>query len=83
MLSRGRFGAYGGAYVPEILMPALEQLEAAFLAAQEDESFRSELSGLLHHYAGRPTPLYRCRNLGSDRARLYLKREDLLHGGAP
>ena len=77
----GRFGRFGGAYVPEILMPALEQLEAAFLDAQEDESFRSELAVLLGRYAGRPTPLTLCRNLGG-RARLYLKREDLLHGGA-
>ena len=77
----GRFGRFGGAYVPEILMPALEQLEAAFLDAQEDESFRSELADLLGRYAGRPTPLTLCRNLGG-RARLYLKREDLLHGGA-
>ena len=82
MLMSGRFGAFGGAYVPEILMPALEQLEAAFLAAQDDEAFQSELSDLLHKYAGRPTPLTRCRNLGSDMARIYLKREDLLHGGA-
>ena len=82
MLMRGRFGDYGGAYVPEILMPALEALEAAFLAAQEDGGFQAELAGLLAKYAGRPTPLTRCRNLGSDKARLYLKREDLLHGGA-
>jgi tryptophan synthase beta chain len=79
---RGRFGAYGGAYVPEILMPALEQLERAFLDAQEDPAFRAELDELLAKYAGRPTPLTRCRNLGSERARIYLKREDLLHGGA-
>ncbi|MDB5694013.1 MAG: trpB [Alphaproteobacteria bacterium] len=82
MLMRGRFGAYGGAYVPEILMPALEQLERAFLDAQEDPAFRAELEELLAKYAGRPTPLTRCRNLGSQRARIYLKREDLLHGGA-
>ena len=82
MLMNGRFGAYGGAYVPEILVPALEELESAFLAAMEDEAFQTELTGLLTKYAGRPTPLTRCRNLGSDRARLYLKREDLLHGGA-
>jgi tryptophan synthase beta chain len=82
MLTSGRFGAYGGAYVPEILMPALEELEAAFLAAQEDGAFQVELSELLAKYAGRPTPLTRCRNLGSDKARIYLKREDLLHGGA-
>ncbi|MEA3053302.1 MAG: tryptophan synthase beta chain [Sphingomonadales bacterium] len=78
----GRFGAYGGAYVPEILVPAIEQLEAAFLDASEDPAFRAELDELLAKYAGRPTPLTRCRNLGSERARLYLKREDLLHGGA-
>ncbi|HEY9551976.1 MAG TPA: tryptophan synthase subunit beta [Allosphingosinicella sp.] len=79
---RGRFGDYGGAYVPEILMPALEKLEAAFLEAQEDAAFQTELNDLLVKYAGRPTPLTRCRNLGSDKARIYLKREDLLHGGA-
>jgi tryptophan synthase beta chain len=82
MLMNGRFGAYGGAYVPEILMPALEQLEAAFLDALGDEGFKAELDGLLTNYAGRPTPLTRCRNLGTDKARIYLKREDLLHGGA-
>jgi tryptophan synthase beta chain len=78
----GRFGRYGGAYVPEILVPAVEQLEAAFLDASDDPGFRTELDGLLAKYAGRPTPLTRCRNLGSERARIYLKREDLLHGGA-
>jgi tryptophan synthase beta chain len=82
MLMRGRFGDFGGAYVPEILMPALEELEAAFLAAQEDRAFQAELAELLAKYAGRPTPLTRCRNLGTDKARIYLKREDLLHGGA-
>ena len=81
MLMRGRFGAYGGAYVPEILMPALEALEAAFLAAQDDPAFQAELAALLADYAGRPTPLTLARNLGG-KARIYLKREDLLHGGA-
>jgi tryptophan synthase beta chain len=75
----GRFGRFGGAYVPEILVPALEQLEAAFLDAQDDPAFAAELSGLLANYAGRPTPLTRCRNLPGN---IYLKREDLLHGGA-
>ena len=78
----GRFGRFGGVYVPEILVPALEQLETAFLDAQEDQSFQAELNGVLSTYAGRPTPLTRCRNLGAGRARIYLKREDLLHGGA-
>ena len=82
MLMTGRFGDYGGAYVPEILMPALEELEAAFVAAQEDPEFQAELTELLTKYAGRPTPLTRCRNIGNERARIYLKREDLLHGGA-
>src|SRR6478672_6916387 len=75
----GRFGRFGGAYVPEILMPALEQLEAAFLDAQDDPEFAAELNDLLANYAGRPTPLTRCRNLPGN---IYLKREDLLHGGA-
>ncbi len=78
----GRFGRFGGCFVPEILVPALEQLEAAFLDAEEDASFGAELADLLANYAGRPTPLTRCRNLGGERARIYLKREDLLHGGA-
>jgi tryptophan synthase beta chain len=79
----GRFGRFGGCFVPEILVPALEQLEAAFLEAEDDPRFRAELDGLLTTYAGRPTPLTRCRNLGAGTsARIYLKREDLLHGGA-
>jgi tryptophan synthase beta chain len=75
----GRFGRFGGCYVPEILVPALEQLEAAFLDAQEDDAFAAALNGLLANYAGRPTPVTRCRNLPGN---IYLKREDLLHGGA-
>jgi len=75
----GRFGRFGGCYVPEILVPALEQLEAAFLDAQVDPAFAAELNDLLSNYAGRPTPLTRCRNLPDN---IYLKREDLLHGGA-
>ena len=81
MLMSGRFGRYGGCFVPETLVPALEQLEAAFVEAQADAGFQAELGELLAKYAGRPTPLTRCRNLGGE-ARLYLKREDLLHGGA-
>jgi tryptophan synthase beta chain len=79
MRMSGRFGRYGGCYVPEILVPALEQLEAAFLDAQDDPVFAKELNSLLANYAGRPTPLTRCRNLPGN---IYLKREDLLHGGA-
>lgn len=79
----GYYGRFGGSFVPEILVPALEELEAAFLEAQADPGFRAELSDLLATYAGRPTPLYQCRNLGtSTGSRIWLKREDLLHGGA-
>jgi len=79
MRLNGRFGRFGGCYVPEILVPALEQLEGAFLDAQDGPQFASELGSLLANYAGRPTPLTRCRNLPTN---IYLKREDLLHGGA-
>ena len=82
MLMTGRFGRFGGAFVPEILVPAITELEAAFLAARDDSVFQAELGDLLATYAGRPTPLTRCRNLGAGKARIYLKREDLLHGGA-
>jgi tryptophan synthase beta chain len=83
MKGSGYFGRYGGVFVPEILVPALEELEAAFLAAQADPEFQAELGGLLAEYAGRPTPLYRCRRLAADTGcALWLKREDLLHGGA-
>ena len=81
----GRFGPYGGQYVPETLMPCLAELEAAWLAARDDAAFRSELAGLLADYSGRPTPLYRARRLeaawGGD-AHVWLKREDLNHTGA-
>ena len=79
MRLKGRFGRYGGSYVPEILVPALAQLEEAFLDALESPAFTTELNGLLANYAGRPTPLTRCRNLPGT---VFLKREDLLHGGA-
>ncbi len=79
----GFFGDYGGMYVPEILVPPLQQLTDAFNASREDKAFNQELKGLLKDYAGRPTPLYRCRNLCADsNTQIYLKREDLLHGGA-
>jgi tryptophan synthase beta chain len=79
MRLNGRFGRFGGCHVPEILVPALEQLEAAFLDAEDDPAFAAELNSLLVNYAGRPTPLTKCRNLPGT---IYLKREDLLHGGA-
>lgn len=77
------FGEFGGRFVPQILIPALDQLEAAFVEAQEDPEFQAEFQKLLNEYAGRPTPLTLCRNLASKtKTKLYLKREDLLHGGA-
>ena len=77
------FGEFGGQFVPEILLPALDQLEQAFNDAQQDPEFQSEFKNLLSTYLGRPTPLTLCHNLtqGSP-AKIYLKREDLLHGGA-
>lgn len=77
------FGEFGGMYVPQILVPALLQLEKAFLDAQADPAFHEEFRSLLTEYAGRPTPLTLCRNLTKGtKTKLYLKREDLLHGGA-
>ncbi len=81
---KGRFGAYGGRYVPETLMAALEELELAYDEADQDKLFHVELNSLLHHYCGRPTPLYFAKRLSEQLggARIYLKREDLLHTGA-
>lgn len=77
------FGDFGGMYVPELLVPALLQLEAAFVDATEDQDFKQEFSDLLNNYAGRPTPLTLTRNLSPNpNVKIYLKREDLLHGGA-
>jgi tryptophan synthase beta chain len=77
------FGEYGGMYVPQILVPALKQLETAFIEAQQDESFIAEFTDLLKNYAGRPTALTLTRNLSPNPlVKIYLKREDLLHGGA-
>ncbi|EJD6537591.1 MULTISPECIES: tryptophan synthase subunit beta [Providencia] len=77
------FGEFGGQYVPEILIPALNQLEDAFIEAQNDASFLQEFHDLLKNYAGRPTALTLCQNLtAGTKTKLYLKREDLLHGGA-
>jgi tryptophan synthase beta chain len=78
-----RFGPYGGQYVPETLMPALAELEEAWLAASDDPGFRAELDALLHDYVGRPSPLYLARRLSETAGRrIYLKREDLNHTGA-
>ncbi len=80
----GHFGPYGGRYVPEILMAPIEGLETAYLAAREDPAFQAELANLLRTYAGRPTPLYYAKRLSEKLggARIWLKREDLLHTGA-
>jgi tryptophan synthase beta chain len=80
----GHFGPYGGRFVPETLMAPLDELEAAYFAAREDPAFRAELDELLTKYAGRPTPLTPARRLSAKLggARIYLKREDLLHTGA-
>jgi tryptophan synthase beta chain len=81
---RGHFGPYGGRFVPEILMSPLEELEAAYREARQDPAFQAELDELLARYAGRPTPLYLARRLSdlAGGARIYFKREDLLHTGA-
>jgi tryptophan synthase beta chain len=80
----GHFGPYGGRYVPEVLMSPLEELEKAFLTARQDPEFQHELSELLRTYAGRPTALYYARELSRHcgGAKIYFKREDLLHTGA-
>ena len=77
------FGKYGGQYVPEVLIPALDQLEKTFVECCNDPTFKQELNDLLKKYAGRPTPLTLCSNLTKGtKTKIYLKREDLLHGGA-
>src|SRR3982074_1248120 len=82
--ARGHFGPYGGTFVPETLMSALAALTAEYEIAKNDSAFQSELDELLRNFAGRPTPLYLAerltKNLGG--AKIYLKREDLLHTGA-
>ena len=82
--SHGRFGAYGGRYVPETLMAPLEELERAYGEARADKSFQAELADLLKNFAGRPTPLQFASRLTEHLggARIYIKREDLLHTGA-
>ncbi|MEB3206471.1 MAG: tryptophan synthase subunit beta, partial [Vampirovibrionales bacterium] len=102
MQTLGLFGEFGGVYAPETLMPALSELEAAFIACQSDEAFQAEFRHYLAHWAGRPTPLFEAQKLaklwdvdvsdnaaaedaeqeGAPRIKIFLKREDLLHGGA-
>lgn len=80
----GRFGDFGGKYIPETLVPAIEELEQSYLKYKNDPTFKKELHYYLTQYAGRPTPLYYAKNLTEKigGAKIYLKREDLLHGGA-
>jgi len=80
----GRFGEFGGKYIPETLVPAVEELEKSYLKFKNDKNFKKELDYYLREYAGRPTPLYFAKNLTQKigGAKIYLKREDLLHGGA-
>jgi len=81
--AEGRFGEFGGRFVPETLVPACQELEAAFREAWSDDSFRAELDGLLRSYAGRPSIITECHNVGADLGlRLLLKREDLNHTGS-
>ncbi len=82
--ANGRFGPYGGRYVPEVLMPVLDELERAFTEAMRSDAFRSDLNRLLHDYVGRETPLYEAVNFGQriNGPRIFLKREDLAHTGA-
>lgn len=82
--SDGHFGTFGGRYVPELLVPIMDDLRDAFFQAAEDETFISELRNLQQNYTGRPTPLYHCQNLSRELggAQIYLKNEGLLHTGA-
>ncbi len=82
--ARGYFGDFGGRFVPETLVAAVEALTEAYFTARQDPTFRAELTRLLTHYVGRPTPLWEAARLGaaSGGARVFLKREDLKHTGA-
>src|SRR6266571_4577992 len=82
--TRGRFGEFGGRFVPETLMHPVEELQQAYESARNDPEFQQELAHLLKHFAGRPTPLFHARRLTDHLggAQIFLKREDLLHTGA-
>lgn len=83
MITKGKFGKYGGIFVPELIIPALEELEEAFLKYKDDDEFNKELDFYLREFAGRPTSLYYARNLSEKfGCKIYLKREDMLHTGA-
>ena len=83
MITNGKFGKYGGTFVPELIIPALEELEGAFLRYKDDEKFVEELEFYLREFAGRPTSLYHAKNLSEKfGCKVYLKREDMLHTGA-
>lgn len=83
MITKGKFGKYGGIFVPELIIPALEELEEAFLKYKDDDEFNKELNFYLSEFAGRPTSLYYARNLSEKLGcKIYLKREDMLHTGA-
>ncbi len=83
-IKKGRFGNYGGQYIPETLMNAVGELEKAYLHYKDDPDFQKELTGLLHNYAGRPSLLYFADKMTKDLggAKIYLKREDLNHTGS-
>jgi tryptophan synthase beta chain len=81
--ARGRFGTFGGRYVPEVLIPALDELESAWAALREDAAFRDEFGTLLRDFVGRPTPITYAERLSDELGyRIWLKREDLAHTGA-
>jgi tryptophan synthase beta chain len=83
MKTKGKFGRFGGQFVPEVLMPALEELEQAYERFKDDPGFNAELDYYLQDFAGRPSPLYYARSLSKKYGlKVYLKREDLIHGGA-
>ena len=83
MITNGKFGKYGGIFVPELIIPALEELEEAFLRYKDDKKFNEELDFYLSEFAGRPTSLYHAKNLSKKfGCKIYLKREDMLHTGA-
>ena len=83
-MDRGKFGQFGGSFVPETLVPALKELEQEYLSNKENPNFQNELNEYLETYAGRKTPLYFAKRLSEkiEGAKIYLKREDLLHTGA-